>query len=868
MSVITGVKEDVWLPSSCYMCFGGQCGIKVHRVNGVVVAIEGDESNPMNHGRLCAKGSSGVMTYYDARRVLQPLRRRNSEKGIGVDPKWEEISWEQAMEIIVDRLREVRRSDPRKLVMSTFDTQSTWLLKPWTAAFGTPNIWFAGAGFYCGNGEHPMMLMSHGSFLAGADLKHCKYCLEIGTGFGHMVQHLAVFEAHEMAEARDRGMKLVVVDPVCTHAASKADEWIPIRPGTDAAFALGVANSLINEQNCYDAEFLKKYTNAPYLVGPDGHYIRDPQTGKPLVWDSKKEDAGPFDAPDPQEAALLGTYMVEDVQGKPSFQLLKDHLLKYTAERCSTITTVPAKTIRHVAKDMAVAASIGSTITIEDKTLPLRPVVVEYYRGPSQHKHGWWGGFSVHLLNIVLGAMDVPGGHLGLDPVGPYWVPKTGPDGFLIAGGEMRSGLPYPPRRMRTPETAELLELFPVAVYSRPMFLLNLLEPRFGLPYVPEILINKQTNFLANTANPDQVAAAIRRIDFVVAFALEMSETAELADIVLPDIHYLERLDPMINGEYIHPHGLGPWYWAYRLPVVNAPPGIRHWLAILLEWADRLGFIGEVYKTLNAKYGLEGRYRLAPSAPYTYEEVVDTISKGKFGRGLDWFREHGFVTTREKKVEEAYSRPFHAGRMPIYLEHLIDTGQEVKKFTEEGLRVDWDVSDYQALPDWKPCPAYEQADPGYDLYIVNYKVPRHTHSQTADNALLRKISERAGRDLTVQISPAAAEEKGLKSGDTVWVESKEGVKAKGVVLVTDLVHPEVLGVAGGFGRWAGRKSGQQTSEFSVNAFISLRLDRIDHVSGALDACVKVKVTKAESVAEVAEVPSKRLNDSSRHLRVR
>ncbi|MBI2184582.1 MAG: molybdopterin-dependent oxidoreductase [Thaumarchaeota archaeon] len=848
MELASKAKEDVWLPSSCYMCFGGQCGIKVHRINGVIVGIEGDESNPMNRGRLCAKGSSGLVTYYNPHRVMAPLKRRNSEKGIGIDPKWEAISWNKAMDIIVERLGEVKRSDPRKLIISTFDTQSTWLLKNWVAAFGTPNIWFAGAGFYCGNGEHPMMLMSHGTFLAGADLKHTKYCLEIGTGFGHMVQHLAVFEALEMAEARNRGMKLVVVDPVCSHAASKADEWIPIRPGTDAAFALGVANVLINERNCYDDGFLKRYTNAPYLVGPDGHYVRDSATGKPLVWDSKKGEALSFDSPDLEDASLLGNHVAEDVQCSPAFQLLKEHLMKYTLERCSSITTVPAKTIRRVAQEMGEAASIGSTITINGKTLPLRPVVVDYYRGPSQHKHGWWGGFSVHLLNIILGAMDVPGGHLGLDVVGPDWSPKEGPDGFIISGCEMRSGLPYPPRSPKRPETAEILELFPVAVYSRPMFLLNLLEPRFGLPYSPEILVNKQTNFLANTANPDQVAAAVRKIPFMVAFALDMSETAEFADIVLPDMHYLERLDPMINGEYIHPHGLGPWYWAYRLPVVNPPPGVMHWLAALLEWADRLGFIGEIYKMLNVRYGLDGKYKLDPSIKYSYEDIVDLISRGKLGKDLDWIKQHGFVVTREKTVEEAYSRPFHKGRMPVYLEHLPDVGQQLNKFTKEELNLKWDTSDYQALPDWKPCPAYEETDPDYDLYIVNYKVPRHTHTQTADNPLLRQVSEKAGRDLSVQINPTAAARKNLKDGDTVWVESKDGARAKAVVMITDLVHEEVLGVAGGFSKWAGKTPQSGGNDFSVNAFIPLRLERIDHVSAALDACVKVKIYKTRETS--------------------
>src|SRR3972149_10049481 len=87
------------------------------------------------------------------------------------------------------------------------------------------------------------------------------------------------------AEARARGMKLVVIDPQCGNAAAKADEWIPIRPGTDGALALAMLNVLLNEAGIYDREFLKNQTNGPYLVKPDGRYMRDEATGRHLAWD-------------------------------------------------------------------------------------------------------------------------------------------------------------------------------------------------------------------------------------------------------------------------------------------------------------------------------------------------------------------------------------------------------------------------------------------------------------------------------------------------------------------------------------------------------------------------------------------------------
>ena len=89
-------------------------------------------------------------------------------------------------------------------------------------------------------------------------------------------------------------MKVVAVDPLCTPAGSKADEWLPIRPGTDGALVLSIINVLLNELGIYDREFIKRYTNGPYLVKPDGYYAR--REGKPLVWDTEEVTAKTFDA--------------------------------------------------------------------------------------------------------------------------------------------------------------------------------------------------------------------------------------------------------------------------------------------------------------------------------------------------------------------------------------------------------------------------------------------------------------------------------------------------------------------------------------------------------------------------------------------
>ena len=119
-----GGEDDVWVPSSCALCYAN-CSIKVHRVNGVVTKIEGNPASAIGKGRLCGKGVSGIMTHYDPHRLSKPLRRTNPEKGIGVDPKWKEISWDEALDEIAENLKKIRDDDPRKLCFMRTTTVMT-----------------------------------------------------------------------------------------------------------------------------------------------------------------------------------------------------------------------------------------------------------------------------------------------------------------------------------------------------------------------------------------------------------------------------------------------------------------------------------------------------------------------------------------------------------------------------------------------------------------------------------------------------------------------------------------------------------------------------------------------------------------------
>jgi molybdopterin-containing oxidoreductase family molybdopterin binding subunit len=241
-------------------------------------------------------------------------------------------------------------------------------------------------------------------------------------------------------------MKLVVVDPVDNYAASKADEWVPIRPGTDSAFGLGLLYVLLHELGIYDAEFLRHKTNAPYLVGADGLYLRDPATGKPLLYDQADDQVKPHDDPSLKTLALEGQYRVDGAQASPSFVALKEAVRDYPPDRVAEITTIPATTLRKIAREFGEAAQVGATRVMDGQVIPYRPVCLDWGRGPQGHKHGFHHGWALKLVNIIVGAVGVPGGILSTGAAGknPFtWWPEGGKDGMLEHGGIML-GTPPP----------------------------------------------------------------------------------------------------------------------------------------------------------------------------------------------------------------------------------------------------------------------------------------------------------------------------------------------------------------------------------------------------------------------------------------
>jgi len=837
------IGEHRVVRTACNLC-QNMCGALVHVEAGRIVRVEGDPENPHSLGHLCARGLASYMAVYSPQRIVRPRVRTNPAKGLGVDPRWKTVSWEEAISLVGDRLREVLEkvpleSNPNRIIFLTFDhwSRNHMVATCWCEAIKA-SMQTAAASAYCGNAIHHPSILNSGYWVLNPDPDLSKYILVIGSQAGGMVQYDTMALARGIAEKRPGNVKVVAVDPMCSGAASKAEEWIPIRPGTDSTFLLGIVNLLLNEYGIYDAKFLREKTNAPYLVGTDGRYVRDPASKKPLVWDLTENASKPFDAK-VGEYSLVGSFDVAGVRCKPAFQALKEHVLPYTPRRVSEVTSIPEETICRIAKELGEAASIGSTIKIDGKEFPYRPIALAWYRGLGAHRHAFHTGLAAVLIPTILGAIQTPGGMVG------QLVGHAAPDEYVDSDGLMavntRHGAPYPPRPVVRPRRLDLFELFPVAPYSNHLIIPVLLRPEsFGLGKeeigLPQMVFTHHDNAVKNTYTPELVVEAFKKIPFIVSFAVEPDETSALADVVFPDLHQFERLAEAI---IIRPADLGYWYCAK--PAVKPPfePPYDNLVSnaqILLEIAKRAGFLREVYQVINRLWGLKATpFVLDPGREYSYAELIDRRLQAWLGpdHDLKWLlSDKGGLLKPGLDPEVKYKGHLRKGRIHAYFEFLIQAGEAVRDVTQQ-MGADWDISDYVPLPSWNPCYSYEKRTGEFDLFAINYKVPMQSHGVLRSNPMLNQLVKSHGFDATL-IHPETAKRKGISDGDEVWIETAKGRKVKSAARLSERVHPEVVATM----------QHRLAKGADFNSLITLDKDTLDFVSCAVDSCLLVKAYRA------------------------
>jgi len=403
--------------TTCYMC-ACRCGIKVHLQDGEIRYIQGNRNHPVNRGVLCAKGSAGIMNYKSPARLSKPLKR-TGPRGSG---EFKEIEWDEALDIATGWLARCRATDPRKLAFFTGRDQSQSLTSWWAQNFGTPN-YSAHGGFCSVNMAAGGLYTIASAFweFGEPDWEHTKYFVMFGVAEDHDSNPIKI----GLGKLKGRGAKFVSVNPVRTGYSGIADEWLGIRPGTDGLFVMALIHELLKAGKI-DEDYLVRYTNVHWLVirnpgGADhGLYVRD-ENGQAQCWDGERQALAGADSIE-AKPVLMGEVTLPDGRvAMPSFQILAEQYLdpKYAPENVAETTGISASTIKRIAAELArVAFEEATELPIEwtdwagrkhDKVIG-RPVSMHAMRGISAHSNGFHTCRAIHILQLLLGTIDVPGG--------------------------------------------------------------------------------------------------------------------------------------------------------------------------------------------------------------------------------------------------------------------------------------------------------------------------------------------------------------------------------------------------------------------------------------------------------------------------
>jgi anaerobic selenocysteine-containing dehydrogenase len=834
--------------TTCYMC-ACRCGIRVHLKDGRVRYIDGNPRHPVNQGVICAKGSAGIMQHYSPARLTKPLLRVG-ERG---ERAFREIEWDEALAIAARWLGEVRARNPDELAFFTGRDQSQALTGWWAQQFGTVN--YAAHGGFCSvNMAAAGMYTLGGSFweFGEPDWALTKYLMLWGVAEDHDSNPIKL----GLGRLKARGAKIVAINPVRTGYAAIADEWVPIRPGTDGLLAGALIHELLHADRI-DLDYLVRYTNAHHLVirapgaADDGLVARDAD-GHPLCAaracaadagkDRLQERRGDVhlaraDAPG-VSPLVVGEYALPDGRtAVPAFQLLAERFLAddYAPDAVAPACGVPAETIRRLARELAEVA-FDQAIELpqrwtdasgrEHASMSGRPVAMHAMRGISAHANGFHTCRMLHVLQMLLGAIDTPGS-FRYQPPYPKPIPppnrpgrRRKPDGTLDAGP---LGYVQAPEDLLVDAEGRPRRIDKAFSWEHPFAAHGMLQSVIANacrrdPYPIDTLFLFMANMGWNSAMDTtetrrllcarDAASGEYLIPHVIYADAYDSETVAFADLVLPDTTYLERHDciSLLDRPISDADGAAD---AIRRPVVATDRDVRPFQDVLLELGARLKLPGLVDENGAPRYpggyaqyiamherapgvGLLAGWRGAGGAdegvglpnPAQLERYAENgcywhrpvPAAGRYYKManrdyLDWAKALGFVGSTAPIVLQLYAESLQRFRLAAAGHGALqpparDRARVARYFDPLPF---W----YAALDEDAAASAHGSsavADDGYDLHAITQRPMFMYHAWGSQNRWLRQIAARN----VLYLHPGTAAARGIGDGDWLWLASPRG----------------------------------------------------------------------------------------------
>lgn len=841
--------------TTCYMC-ACRCGIEVTLENDKVRFISGIKENPVNKGVWCAKGGAGIMTAYSPARLDTPLMRApGSERGQGdLVP----VDWETALSTVEGWLKDIRETDPRKLAYFTGRDQMQAFNGYWAKQFGTPN-WAAHGGFCSVNMAAGGMYSVGGSFweFGWPDLDRARWFMMFGVAEDHPSNPLKL----AISALKDHGGRFVVVNPVRSGYGALADEWVPIKPGTDGAFLLALMHVLYHE-GLFDHDYLKRYTNAPGLVAMDTASVDD---GLFLTKDGEMQVALPDGNIVPFLTAkghglLEGEFVIGGRRYRPAFHNFVDRLRSTTPSWAQDITGIPKKTIIRLALEMGTVA-MQHPITLpvpwtdfygdHHKETVGRPVAFHAMRGLAAHTNGFQTVRALFDMMMMLGTIDVPGGFRYKSPypkpVPPPVKPSPDPDSYRPNQAAPAPLLGYPvspddllvegDEPMRIDEAYSWK--YPLAAHGTIQNVIRNAADKtpYGIDTLMIYMANMAWNSSWNTLSTRDLLTAKDeqgeyKIPHVVVIDAYDSETVAYADIVFPDTTYLERFDAtsLQDRPISEPDGPAD---SIRQPALTPPPGVRPAADVLIELANRLklpGFFENGAARFGSYFDFIQKWETAPGSgvgllagfrgPEGNKRFVGEPNSRQLaayqGHKAFWYFElpdeiKFYRMANQSYLEWASQTKFISRPDPIVLHFYSEVLQKFR-LAGQGLWPGKKPKDpayqkrlktyFDPLPFWYP--PFEDQIPeanAFPLRIITQRPMTHYHSWGSQNAWLRQLLN----ENPIFVNPATAVSLGLADGEWIFVESRLG-KMTGVLRYSDAVEKDTVwtwnAIAKGPGSWA------------------------------------------------------------------
>jgi anaerobic selenocysteine-containing dehydrogenase/ferredoxin-NADP reductase len=774
----------------CTLC-RSRCGSINVVENDCLVSVRPAPHHPTGQA-LCTKGKAAPELVHSPRRILHPMRRTRP-KG-EADPGWERISWDEALNEVAQRLDRIRQENGAESVAFGVSTPSgtplcdsiDWIER-FIRLFGSPNICYGTE--ICNWHKDFAHMFTFGCGMPTADYAHSDLIIL----WGHNPANVWLSQATAISEGRARGAKMIVVDPRRTALAAQADHWLRVRPGTDAALALGLSHLLLAE-NGFDESFVRNWTNAPLLVRDDnGHFLReadlDPQAthNRFLVWHQAEQRAVVYDpSVDSTTAAaghiaLSGRYEVGAIACRPAFQHFADACASYTPEYVASITWIPKADIRAAARTIMTA----------------RSVAYHAWTGVGQHSNASQTERAIATLYALTGSFDIKGGNVAWNrqPVNRVNTHD------LLPEAQRAKALGLDRRPLGPPAQGWITarDLYDAIIDAKPYRIRAMMA--FG------------TNSVLSQGDTERARQAFEQLEFHVHCDLFETPTSSYADILLPINSPWEREGLRIGFEIDEN---AEELVQLRQRMVSPRGASRSDNDIVFDLAVRLGMADAFF---GGQLEAGWNHILAPLG-------LDVEMLRRQPEGIRCPLEQSYRKYADQTVTGVRGFATETRRVELYSEKLLRHG-------------------YPAVPVFDEPADSPASETRFPYVLSSAKTGYYCHSQHRGLASLRKRAPVP----VVEMHPQLAADKGIYEGDWSVISTRAG-QARFQAKFNDALHPDVL--VAEYGWWQACEdlgqpgypaTGPQTSNF--NALINA--DHADPLSGS--------VPHRSSMCDIAPDPS-------------